>query len=220
MGMFDSFMGSSTKAASPTAEPVKAEPAVAEPPKTPLDQFGDLWQHDPNAVVKQQQPLFEGVDSKTLMEAASKANFSSLIPPEVFQAIQHGGDGATAALQQAINLTAQASFAQSTLAATKLVEQAVAKVTKQYDEKLPEIIKRHTATSNFREENPALQHPAAAPLIEAIQIRLQQKHPEASSADLNRMAKDYLTSFADVIKPSTPVVTEEKGTDWSKFFEL
>ena len=42
MGMFDSFMGSSTKAASPTAEPVKAEPAVAEPPKTPLDQFGDL----------------------------------------------------------------------------------------------------------------------------------------------------------------------------------
>lgn len=219
MGMFDSFMGSSTKA----AEPTKTEPAataVAEPPKTPLDQFGDLWQHDPNAAAKQQQPLFEGVDSKTLMEAASKANFSSLIPPEVFQAIQQGGDGATAALQQAINLTAQASFAQSTLAATKLVEQAVAKVTKQYDEKLPEIIKRHTATSNFREENPALQHPAAAPLIEAIQIRLQQKHPEASSADLNRMAKDYLTSFADVIKPSTPVVTEEKGTDWSKFFDL
>lgn len=217
-GMFSSFFSSNN--ATPAKEAPPTEPTTEVPaPVAPLDQFKDIWQHDGNKEPKQ-EPLFEGVDAKSLYEAASKTNFASLIPQETFQAIQSGGDGAVQAMQQALNVTAQAAFAQSTLAATKLVEQAVAKVTQQYATKLPDIIKQHTATSNFREENPALQHPAAAPLIDAIQIRLQQKHPEASSAELNRMAKDYLTSFADVIKPQAPTATKDTGTDWSKFFDL
>lgn len=186
-----------------------------------LDNFNTLWQPNTNTN-NEPQPLIS-VDAKSLAEAASKTNFVKMIPPEQLKAISEGGEGAMNAFAQALNKVAQGVYAQSAFATTKIVEQAVAKAQERFTSEIPNHVKKLQVSENLRNSNPALNHPAASPILGAIESQLTVKHPNASSAEISKMAEQYLEQFASAInKPRQQKQAEQDsktnaGTDWSTF---
>ena len=189
---------------------------------SPLDAFNDLWK--PSTGQTGDTALFANVDPQKLMEAAKKTNFSSMITKEQSAAIAGGGEGAVTAFAQAMNSVAQTVFAQSALASTKIVDQALAEQQKRFKEMLPNLVKQHTLSDSLRTENPMFNHPSVQPLIGALETSLATKHPNATASELTALAKQYVEGLGQVFNPT--VVTDQNtsgaksdGTDWSKFLE-
>lgn len=197
-------------------------PAPESENKDPLDAFKDIWQ--PNENQPEPQPLIS-VDAKTLAEASKKTDFTKLITPEQLQGIAAGGEEGVKAFAQAMNAVAQGVYAQSAFASTKIVEQAVSKAKEQWAAELPSHVKIQNISETLRTENPALSHPAAAPLLGAIQATLTQKHPNASASEITAMAKQYLGDFANAVQSPEKKLALEKQqkeqsageTDWSTY---
>lgn len=210
-----------TTATSDATAPNGTVPA-GTPDADPLAQFSDLWQ--PNANPTAPEPLIN-VDPKSLAEAARKTDFTKMLQPEQLQAIAQGGEGAVSAFAQALNQVAQGVYAQSAFATTKIVEQAVNKAREQFQADIPAHVKKLNVSESLRNENPAFSHPAASPILGAIEAQLTQKHPNASSGEIASMAKQYLEQFANVVNaPKTAATTAEAAktakageTDWSSF---
>jgi hypothetical protein len=236
MSILDIFSSKPAPVAAPAAPAAPATPADAtqtaasnadatsnkssDVGTTPLDGFTKLWETDTSSTDTTNQSLFGDLDPKKVFEAAKGANFAGAISPEVLQAVAAGGEGATAALQQAINSSTQAAFAQAMLASTKLIEQAITKTNAKNLADLPGLVKRHTAADSLHTENPALSNPAAAPIIAAVQAQLALKHPDATASQLKAMATDYLSNFAEVVKPTKAAEPKKPAAgdiDWSTF---
>lgn len=197
--------------------------ATAGASANPLDQHKDLWNNPTNAdgtaIVPANTDLFT-VDPKQLMDAAGKVDFTKVIKPEQMAAIKAGGDGAATALAEMLQATAAGVYAQSAFAATKIVEDGIKRSTEANDKKLAETIRTFTASEALRQDNPAFSHPAAAPILNDIQTRMAVKFPDASSAELAKMSKDYLANLAAAFQPSTPANNKTGGSkeqDWSEF---
>lgn len=188
-----------------------------------LDNFNTLWQPNEGGN-NEPQPLIN-VDPKSLAEAASKTNFVKMIPPEQLKAISEGGEGAMQAFASAMNKVAQGVYAQSAFATTRIVEQAVAKAQERFTSEIPNHVKKLQVSESLRNENPALNHPAASPILGAIESQLTVKHPNASSTEIKNMAMQYLDQFASAInKPKEQKKLEQEnkanqGTDWSTFIQ-
>lgn len=189
--------------------------------KAPLDQFNTLWETDPNNTAPGTESIFANLDPAKIFEAAKNANFAGTISQENLQAISQGGEPAMRAFQEAMNAATQAVFAQSTLATTKIVEQALAKQAAKYEEAIPNLVRKHAASDSLHTENPALSNPAAQPIISAIQAQLAIKHPNATATQLKTMAKDYLENFANLVTPTKEPPKDPKAqsddVDWSSF---
>lgn len=234
MSFFSNIFGSSSgtttaapAATSPTPAPV-TQPTPAPAPETPpaeispLDQFKTLWepsttQTTPDATLPAN--IFAGADPTKMLEAARKVDFAKSIPPEVLAKITAGGPDAAAAFASAINDVSQRSYAQSSFAATKIVEAALAKFQEGIDSRLPGQIKRHAVSDSIRESNPALQHPAAAPIMEALQAQMAVKYPNATVTEIREMAGQYLTSFAGTVVGKPKAEAVPKSEDWGQFFQ-
>lgn len=175
--------------------------------EAPLDQFKDIWQPSENK--NEQQPLIN-VDPKSLAEAAKKTDFTKMITSEQLQAISQGGEASMQAFAQALNQVAQGVYAQSAFATTKIVESAVNKAREQFQADIPAHVKRLNVSESLQTENPAFSHPAASPILGAIQAQLTQKHPNASSGEIATMARQYLEQFANVVSAPQRAAAEKK----------
>lgn len=197
--------------------------APASTPNTPaagLDQFNDLWQPPTESPDASQNAGAFNVNPQQLMDAAKKIDFAKVIQPAQLQAITNGGEGAVAAFAQAMNAVAQTVYAQSAHATTKIVEAAITKSQENMRAELPSHIKRQNVNESLRAENPAFNHPAASPILGALQQQLSLKYPSASSAELSKMAQDYLGSFANAIQPAAKTNQETQqsaGVDWDAY---
>lgn len=189
---------------------------------TGLDQFKELWSPVESPAGGQQQQLFN-LDPKELMTAAQKIDFAKVIKPEQLQAISQGGEAAVQSFASALNTVAQTVYAQSAHTTAKLVEQAIAKSQESFRNELPQHIKRQTVSETLRAENPALSHPAASPILGALEQQLTMKFPNASAHEISGLAKNYLESFASSFqKPQTAPQGNgnqagQDETDWSKY---
>lgn len=200
--------------------------ATASEPKAPLDDFSKLWETDPNAAVAP-TTVFGDVDPKKFMEAAGKVDFSRAIKPEMLQAIQAGGEDGMKAFAAAMNSVAQNVYAQASFASTKITEQALAKARESFTAEIPNLVKSQQAAEALRAENPIFSHPAASPILSAIQQQLVVKYPNATAAELSTMAKTYLENFATGINaPATAAAAKADAakktaneTDWSTFLQ-
>ena len=213
--------GGATNPNNPTVPSTNADgpPVVA----SPLDAFSDMWK--PVAANGAGDPLFANVDPVKMMEAAKKTNFTSLITKEQQAAIAQGGQGAVEAFMQSINLVGQQAFANSAMATTKIVDQALAKQMEQFKSLLPNLVKQHTLSDNLRETNPVFNHPSVAPLINAMETQLAAKHPNATSSELTKLAQDYVLGLGQAFNPTLASNTNANGStktedvDWSKFLD-
>lgn len=191
--------------------------------KTGLDTFADLWNvnNDGNT---QGQPLFN-VSQDKLMEAARKQNFTANIPPDLMEKINAGGAEAMAAMLEAMNHVSQAAYAQSAFASTRLIETALDKSQFAKSSELDSRFKSMSVANTLQAENPIFTNPAAKPLLDTVQQQMLQKYPNATPAELSRMAQEYLTNFAAAVNgPQQAQQQQAKakanaGEDWSNFFD-
>lgn len=191
----------------------------------PLDNFKDLFTPPKPDEVPGNTPLFQNFSQEDLLKAAQAVDFKSAITKEQLTAIAAGGEGAVEAFAQAINSVGQHVFAHSAHAATKLVERAMTTNNQNLEAKLPSMLKSHALSDNLRTQNPALSHPAAAPIVGAIQASLAQKYPNATQAELQEMATTYLSNFATAVNPQKTEPTNgkpgSKGKDenWDEWLQ-
>lgn len=211
--------------ATPNAAPNGVVPAnadISNPTPSPLDAFNDLWQTPANATPQPNGPLLQA-DPIKMMEAARKVNFTTQgITQETMQKIQAGGPEAMMAMMEVMNTVAQNSYAQSALAASKIVEGAIGKATTQFDARTADMIKRHTVSDTIRTNNPAFTHPAVAPIISALEQQLVAKFPNATSAELNAMAKQYMEAAGTAFAPVSATQSQQQQKsgndfDWAGF---
>ena len=230
MAFFSNIFGTPANATAPAPAPAATtqtapapSPATTTPPEenlSPMDAFKDLWNTPANQGVDTTLPanMFAGVDPAKMLEAARKTDFSKSIPPEVLAKITAGGPEAAQAFAAALNDVSQRSYAQSSFAATKIVEQALAKFEEGMNNRLPGTMKKLQVSESLRESNPALSHPAAAPIVEALQTQFTAKFPNASATEIRKMATDYLTEFAGLALPKPAAQAVPASEDWDGFF--
>ena len=224
MSIFSNIFGSSTPPA-PVAAPAPVTPVAPAAPVvtenvSPLDQFSTLWEPSsttPTVDGTLPANMFLGTDPTKMLEAARKVDFAKSIPPEVLAKITAGGPDAAQAFASALNDVSQRAYAQSSFASTKIVEAALSKFQEGVDSRLPGQIRNHQVSQSLRESNPALMHPAAAPIMEAMQAQLAVKFPQASVADLQGMASQYLTAFNQVANP-VKIAPVSASENWGEFF--
>lgn len=197
------------------------EEAAKKAAESPLDKFSDVFKIDEKE--GNEQPLFN-IDPTKLTEQAAKTNFVNSIPPEKLAEMAKGGEEGVKAALEVINNVAQAGYAQSSLVAAKLVEHALEKQGEKFQNVvIPQIIRQMEVRGNLTDANPALNHPAIAPVLAAVQEKLAKQHPDASPKELATMAQDYVSAFATAVNPPKEPVQQGgrkgKETDWSLFLE-
>jgi len=196
-------------------------------PANPLDKFKDIWQPltgaDGKPLPETKRPSF-AIDATKMMEFASKQDFKKFVKPETMTAIAKGGEEGTAAMLQAFQDIGSSSFATSMTASSQLVERALAAQRQDFETSLPELVKRFSLKDNLRTKNPILSHPAASPIIEALQVTLAKNNPNATAAELQETAEEYLTSLAASFSGKKATEDDSGGNksgkkeqDWGKF---
>lgn len=168
-------------------------------PASPMDKFSTLWQTTKTDEAAGGNKNYVSMDPAKLAEATGKLNFTAGVKPELLQAVFSGGDQAVNALQQVINSSTQQAFQTAMIGASRLVEQALQSHRQDLLGEIPGMFKNQMLTSQVFEENPALSHPSVRPLIEVLQTQFAAKFPEASNAELRKMAADYLTQTASLV---------------------
>lgn len=190
---------------------------------SPLDKFNGLWE-TPTAA-KSATSEFLNVDPAKMMEAVKKVDFSKAISQENLAKIAAGGQDATQAFAESMNMVAQTVMAQSLSATTKIMEQALIKQKEEFTSSLPDSIRKHTANESLRSENPLFSNPAVQPLLKGVQEQIAVKFPNATSAEINAMSKEYLQSALGTLFPQQSAsdstasngMTKKTETDWSSF---
>jgi hypothetical protein len=222
MAFFSNIFGSSSTTQGEVTAPAPATPAVPAVPTaevSPLDQFSALWEPTATQGIDGTLPsnMFAGADPAKMLEAARKVDFAKSISPDTLAKITAGGPEAAAAFAAAMNDVSQRSYAQSSFASTKIVEAALAKFQEGLDNRLPSQIKKQQVSDSLRASNPALQHPAAAPIMEAMQAQLTVKFPNATVSEIQDMASQYLGAFTSAANPKKVDAVPE-AENWGKFF--
>ena len=171
----------------------------AAPPISPLDVHKDIW-NTPQLKDGQQpvdpfaQPLLS-TDPAKLTEAARKMNFAQGIDPAL---VQKALSGDPQALLTAINTASQNAFLAASQLTTQVTEGAVTANNKRVDSVLENKFKEYLVQQQ-RSDNPVLQHPAAAPMLDLAKKQLMQTHPDKSPTEIHRMAEGFLSDFASTL---------------------
>lgn len=222
--------GMPNQPANPNADPdtvtgdTKLGTANTGEPSNPLDAFTDLFKlTDDDRKKAAPNPFAEPLlkfDGKKFAEAASKMNFASAVDKETI-AKALGGD--VDAFSSALNRVTQASFVSAAQVFSGILEQAVAKNNGRFDSVLSDKFKSFQLNYQ-RPENPALQHPAAAPMLEALKATISTKDPTLRPDDVTKRAEEFLNLFAESIvnKGKKSSASSDSGTgeiDWSKYLE-
>lgn len=188
---------------------------------SPLDAFKDIWNTDKVPGQNDFDPanMFQ-IDPAKINEAVSQFDFSKAVSPEVLEKITAGGPEAQGAFMQAMNQIAQQSFAQSMISNATLVQKAMSQANSHLDNRLKDGIRRQSISSNIRDANPALNNPAAAPIISALENSLATKYPTANPDEIAKMATDFLSQFASIAagKPAEASTKTSNEPDWEAFF--
>jgi hypothetical protein len=238
MSVFDMFKQAAPAApATPAAASAATNPTVPSPNnspvvtgdptqttqvtavKSPLDQYGKLWDTDPNA--KPNEPFKFNSDPNKLMETAKTVDFRKIVSPATMSKIQAGGTEAQTAMMDAMNSMTQMVFAQSSHATSKIVESALQAQEARFNEMLPDLIKRNSSVDNLRTTNPLMADPAMAPMIQALHTQFTNQYPKATAAEINEHVNTYLNGAADRItslRPVKAVANKRQETDWGNFF--
>lgn len=204
----------------PTA-PAATVAATETAPGSPLDGFTELWKTDPNAPAPTvPADMFSNVTPEKLQEAAKRNDFTKVATPELLAAITAGGEGAAQAMVQIMQGMAQKGFGDSAFTTTQIVKQALAEQQTKFMEALPGLMKNQNVSENLRNSNPIFNHPAAAPMLEVMKQQVIQKHPNATAAEIQEMAQNYLVSFASAATPQKQTAEQKAAAgeiDWSQF---
>jgi hypothetical protein len=182
-----------------------------------LESFKDLWAPQDPSQVKTKEPIFN-IDPAKLAEAAKNNDFSSVVTKEQMAAINAGGEGGQKAMLQIMNAMSQKGFSDSTMTTAKIVEAALQKQQESFMKELPNIVKNQNLSDNLRSANPVFNNPAVAPVLEMMKNQVSLKFPNATAAEQQALALQYVEQFATAVNPAKQITqSKSNDTDWAKF---
>lgn len=204
-----------------------AEPALTQEPAAvdPMEKFKDLWAPvvKPEGAPADFNPsAIFNLDPKSMQESIGAINFAEGITAEQLQSIQAGGDDAIKAFAQVLNQSSAKAMSLSTQAAAKMIEKAMTEASGAMDKKINTGVKHNQVNSQLQELNPALNSPAAAPMVQALTTQLTNKFPMSSAAEISGMVTEYMANFAAIAagkkEPVVDPATVGK-TDWDSYMQ-
>jgi hypothetical protein len=205
-----------------TANPFALAPETP-PVESPVTDYSKLWEPiaaptpAPGTV-----PADPNAETNRIVEQAKGMDFTKVIPAEVFTKIQNGGPEAQGALAEALNVVAQAAYAQSHYASAATIKEAIKEARNEFQKEIPDIIRRHNVTDVLRGNDPRYNDPEIAPLLQAIDQQITLKFPQATSSQIADMRTQYLDRVAGKFSPSkdVPEVKDSRNgdvEDWDAF---
>lgn len=171
--------------------------ATGDGQKSALDAFAELLKpkQDPNAKAMPglADPILAPLDPVKLQQSVANTNFAASIDPQV---LQKAASGDAQALMEAINTASRDAFLTATQLSHQLSEHASREAATRLDGSLDRRIRSHQIrTQNI--DNPVLQHPAAAPLVNAVKAQIAAANPSMPATEVTRKAEEYFLTFAD-----------------------
>lgn len=198
----------------PNGTNVPSQTASSEPPngQSPTENFAQLWS-TPSQQQGNQQPNFK-FEPAQLTQVASKMDFTQGLNPETLTKIQQGGPEGVQAFMDALNHVGRQAFTQSATLSSHLTEQGYQAGTQSVNKALPNLVNNHLAKDALFNSNPALRDPALAPLVSAVQLQIQQQHPNATPAEINSAVQAYFAGpVAKAFAPQKPAEATSNGPD-------
>ena len=203
---------------------VQAPAGSSAPAASPLDAFAGLWQTQQQE--QKTDPLTAEVipmgaeQLQALQQRVSNVNFLSGVKPESVAAAL-GGD--QAAFMSVINSAVQAAMLQSVRVNNTMLNAAVNQRTQEIMKALPSNVQQALTANQLRQDLPIFNHPAAAPLLAALEQNLTLNQPGITPAQATQVAKSYLQNFFAEFSGTNPnqqqqTTTTPAGIDWSKMF--
>lgn len=204
-----------------------AFPVAGEGEKSPLDNFGKLWEPvDPKLAPPNAASMVTkfNIDPVKIQEAARAVDFSQVIPSALQARLDSGDKGAVV---EALNLAVQAGYGQSAIATSNLINTALEKQHANFIKAMPEILRNNTAQQLLRADNTFFDNPAVSPLVTQVERQISQKNPNLPPAEVAQQARTYLDGFANEYLNSVGKVVGDRpkapangkgDTDWGSFF--
>lgn len=196
-------------------------------PAEGLDKFADLFKPlTPEQAAQQPnfnpESLFASLEPAKVAEIAKGLNFTDGLTQDTLAAIGNGGEGAMQAFAAALNQVGQKSFTQALLASAEVSKQAFIQANGSLDTRLNSATRNQAVASAIYAENPALNSPAAKPIVDALQQAISLKNPTATPQQIQASVKEYLSQFAAVAggQQQQQEAAQEQTTDWAKLFGL
>jgi hypothetical protein len=214
----DPATGAAAAATNPTV-PSAATMPPATGTESPLSKYNTLW--DNTGVVDNTPAPFEfNADPAKLMDAAKSVDFTKAITPDLQKRINAGGADAQVAMMEAMNTVSQMTYAQSSLAASKIAEAAQRAAEDRFKAMIPDLLRNHSVQDNIRTTNPFVNDPAMKPLISGLQEQFARKYPQATATEISTHVSEYLDAAADRITGNRPKPVDKAARpeqDWSTF---
>lgn len=207
--------------AAPAAAPVAGIPA---PAASPLDQLSVIWNNNDNGGNNKGVDFSADVITYTPEQQASiqqkvgSINFLGAVKPEQISAAL-GGD--VEAFSGVINTAVQAALLQSMRMSVAMVNAGTNKRFADVNTLVPNLVREHLVTSQIRQDNPLLQHPAVQPLVSVLEAQVS-RNQNLSPQQASQVVRDYLqTLFTEVVPASASKPASSTGPveqDWSAVF--
>lgn len=217
--------GQQATAATPGADPTKVTPDPTAQ-VSPLDSFSALW--DPKKPEEGAEKPFDPsnifqLNQESMQKALAQVDFAKGITEDQVAAITAGGPDAVKALGAILNSATRETMSAATMASAKMIESALTSASGAMDGKINNSVRQNQIASHLQEVNPIVNHPAAAPMIQAMQSQLSAQYPKASPQEIAQKVQDYMGAFAAVAtgKPQAEAEAAKAaaGTDWETYFK-
>lgn len=218
----------------PKADGTVAGLPAVDPNKSPMADYTNVWDKSKDKALPNPTPTFT-IDQADLLTKAKGIDFGKHINQE---ALGKASKGDSEALLQVLNEATQAGFAYGTQGQATLLEQALAKQAKTFQEEyFPEMMRRHDASREVAANNTAFNDPAIAPITDILKERFAAQYPNASPAQIAEHTRKFMTGMSKTItageKSGTSEVVAEvarsreiaaktkggKNDDWTTFFD-
>ena len=194
------------------------------PVASPLDAFVDIFKPknvDPNAAKAPglADPYLGPMDPTAFRQQVATANFAANIPQEQMQKAL-GGD--VQAFSDVINSAAREAFAAAAQLSHGLVEQGVRTGADRLNGTLDSRIRNFQVKSQ-NTSNEALNHPAVAPMLNAVKSQIASSNPNLSAEQVQQQAEQYFTQMADVLvapkQAAQAASSKPAGVDFSSYLQ-
>ena len=190
--------------ANPGANPQNMANQSAAPaaggPVNPMDAYANLFTPKaPNPTAPKTptlaDPILGALDPTAFRTQIANTNFAANVPQEqIAKAL--GGD--QQAFMDVINAAAREAFAASAQLSHGLIEHGVRTGAERLNSGLDSRIRNFQLKSQ-NTSNEALQHPAVAPMLNAVKMQIASSNPNLSPDQVQQQAEQYFSQMADVL---------------------
>lgn len=191
--------------ANPGANPdnmqAPTQTTAATGPQNPLDTYANLFKPmavDPNTprAPTLNDPILAPLDQAAFQAQVKNANFAASIPAET---MAKATSGDAAAFAEAINYATQAAFAAATQLSHGLVEHGSRTAAQRLDAGMDARVRNYQVKTHTH-DNPALQHPAVAPVLGALKAQIAQQNPNLPAAEVAKQAEAWFLATSEAVQ--------------------